>query len=202
VSSRVRVTARWPVGAATHREADATGIGWCRRAAGRKSRSRARIGRSSGVPGRRNQVAEVGKRHRGFREARIPPATGRVNGNPDAGCSRGHAALPKGVDNPRRGGQAAARAQAGAGRSKGRCGAKVLARRKTPRAERTDASVSHGRPNRRTRWFPRCRGVRTPRPSGGHDRGVRGSARTRRGGKTTAFAVTRTKGAARRSGSS
>jgi hypothetical protein len=42
--------------AATHRVANATGIGWCRRAAGRKLRSRARIGRSKGVPARRDRL--------------------------------------------------------------------------------------------------------------------------------------------------
>jgi hypothetical protein len=40
-------------GVATHRGTNATGIGWCRRVAGRKPHSRARIDRSSGVPARR-----------------------------------------------------------------------------------------------------------------------------------------------------
>jgi len=51
--------------AATHRQANATGIGWCRRVAGRKPHSRARVERSSGCARASYQVAEVGKRRLG-----------------------------------------------------------------------------------------------------------------------------------------
>jgi len=59
----------------THRKTNATGIGWCRRVAGRELHSRARIEGSSGVPARRIQVAEVGKRRRGS-EKRVPGGNG------------------------------------------------------------------------------------------------------------------------------
>jgi len=45
--------------------ANATGIGWCRRVAGRKPHSRAKIDGSSGVPVRRIRLQKVGERRRG-----------------------------------------------------------------------------------------------------------------------------------------
>lgn len=53
-SRRQRIAARRPSVRQRTGEADATGIGWCRRAAERKLHSRARIGSSKGVPVRRN----------------------------------------------------------------------------------------------------------------------------------------------------
>ena len=53
-SRRERIAARRPTVWQRTGEANATGIGWCRRAAGRKLHSRARIGSSKGVPVRRN----------------------------------------------------------------------------------------------------------------------------------------------------
>ena len=53
-SRRAQIAARRPPVWQRTGEADATGIGWCRRAAERKFHSRARIGSSKGVPVRRN----------------------------------------------------------------------------------------------------------------------------------------------------
>jgi hypothetical protein len=53
-SRRERIAARRPPVWQRTGEANATGIGWCRRVAGRKLHSRVRIGSSKGVPVRRN----------------------------------------------------------------------------------------------------------------------------------------------------
>jgi hypothetical protein len=66
--------------AATYRETNATGIGWCRRAAGRKLRSRARIGRSKGVPAYRDRLQKSASGVECPGQARSPLATVRVNG--------------------------------------------------------------------------------------------------------------------------
>jgi len=120
---------------------NATGIGWCRRVAERKLHSRARIERSLGVPARRFQVAEVGKRHRGSekrvsrwqRGAWTGTWLSRVRKDPGG---------RKGVESRNRGGQAARPGNSGAGRSKGRRGAKVLARWKVSRITRS-ARIVH-----------------------------------------------------------
>jgi len=64
-SRLVQVVARRPPMRQRTVEANATGIGWCRRAAGRKPHSRARIDGSSGCARASYQVAEVGRRRRG-----------------------------------------------------------------------------------------------------------------------------------------
>jgi len=76
------------LGAATHRKANATGIGWCRRAAERELHSRARIEGSFGCarasyPGCRSRRASP----RLMRSA-YPVATERVNGSPANGFER------------------------------------------------------------------------------------------------------------------
>jgi len=65
--------------AATHRRANATGIGWCRRAAGREPHSRAKIGGSPGVPARRYRLQKSASDAETQRSA-TPLATDRVNG--------------------------------------------------------------------------------------------------------------------------
>jgi len=87
-----------------------------------------------GVPVRRIQVAEVGKRRRGS-EKRVPGGNGTGGREPRSGQAPKRARTGrKGVDGLHRGGQAAGQAKTGAGRSKGRRGAKVLAVWKTSRA--------------------------------------------------------------------
>jgi hypothetical protein len=131
-SRRVRnVARRSPVRQRTA-ETDATGIGWCRRVAGRKPHSRARVERSSGVPARRLTVAEVGKLRRGSEKRASRWQRGAWTGawlSTARKSRRGR----KGVDRQQRGGQVAVQTKSEAGRSKGRCGATVLARWKTPR---------------------------------------------------------------------
>jgi hypothetical protein len=71
--------------AATHRRANATGIGWCRRAAGREPHSRAKIGGSKGVPARRYRLQKSASDAETQRSAN-PLATVRVNGGRARGC--------------------------------------------------------------------------------------------------------------------
>jgi len=110
--------------------ANATGIGWCQRVAGRKPHSRARDDSSTGCARASTSVAEVDERRQGP-EKRDPDgkrACGRGPGSRRApqGANRGI----NGVDDRHRGGQAAEPGEARAGRSKGRCGAEVFVRRK------------------------------------------------------------------------
>ena len=177
--------------AATHRRANATGIGWCRRVAGRKLHSRARIERSSGVPARRYQVAEVGKRRRGP-EKRVSrwqrgAWTGSLASERSARARGGEKASRTGiaVAKPR------SQGKSGAGRSKGRCGAKVLARWKASRVTRP-ARIVHASGLAAvlaalTEAQARASGMTT---GGRGDRGVRGAVRTRHDGKTTPTAAT------------
>jgi len=70
-------------------EANATGIGWCRRVAGRKLHSRARVDSSKGVPARRIQVAEVGKRRRGSKKRDSRWQRGTWTGARPSGARKG-----------------------------------------------------------------------------------------------------------------
>jgi len=136
------------------------------------------------------QVAEVGERRRGPEKRAYPLAAGHVDGDPTL---EGSARIPRGrksVGRQHRGGQAAELEQAGAGRSKGRCGAKVFARWKAPRVICSSVSFTRadGRRPRRPSRVSCTRERHGPRRGG--DRGVRGPDRTHRGGKTTPIAVT------------
>lgn len=117
--------------AATHRRADATGTGWCRRAAGLTPHSRARIDGSQGVPARRYRLqksasdAETQEKRGRWQRARERGSS--PNGSERTRSSGRSSTAGGAVATPRR------RFQAGAGRSRERRGAKVLARRKVPR---------------------------------------------------------------------
>jgi len=174
--------------AATCRRTDATGIGWCRRAAGRQPHSRARIDGSQGVPARRFTVAEVGERHRDPQEAR-PAGNGRVNGGRVRTDPKGHRRA-KGRRRPasrwpHRGvGQGRSRALERASRGEGSRSMEGTSGRSPARhrsRERDGGDL--GGPHDGT--FARERGVRRE----GGDRGARGTARTHRHGKTTPAAM-------------
>ncbi len=88
-SHREQVVARRPPMRRRIAEADATGIGWCRRAAGRKPHSRARIEGSTGVPARRFRLQKSASDAEAQRSV-TPLAAGRVDGGP---ASRGSARI-------------------------------------------------------------------------------------------------------------
>jgi hypothetical protein len=171
VSCCVQATARWPPHAATHGEADAAGIGWCRRAAGRKSRSRARVVRSWVCPRVVLRLQKSASGTDGFREAR-PAGSGSREREPRGdGCSRGHTAHSKASITASAVAKPCLAAQAGAGRSKGRCGAMVLARRKTPQAVSFGRTDSHGCPKGGLGSPRNVRSVRTRRSKRGTRQG-------------------------------
>jgi hypothetical protein len=87
-----QVTARRPSVSTTHQKANATGIGWCRQAAERELHRVRGPSARQGVPVRRIQVAEVGKRRRSS-EKRVPGGNGTCgreprSGTPERACSR------------------------------------------------------------------------------------------------------------------
>jgi hypothetical protein len=116
-------------------------------------------------------VAEVGERRRGPEKRDSPSATGHVDGDQSPRVSARILRGPKSVGRQHRGGQAVELEQAGAGRPKGRRGAKVFARWKAPRV--VSPSVSFTRADRR----------RPRRPSRGsvHARASRGTRGRRQG---------------------
>jgi len=81
------------------------------------------------------QVAEVGKRRRGPEKRVSRWQRGAWTGARPSRVRKGFSGV-KGVENRNRGGQAAEPGNSGAGRSRGRCGAKVLARWKASRIAR------------------------------------------------------------------
>jgi len=81
------------------------------------------------------QVAEVGKRHRGSEKRVSRWQRGTWTGAWLSRTRKGPRGW-KGVENRSRGGQAAEPGKSGAGRSRGRCGAKVLVRWKASRTAR------------------------------------------------------------------
>jgi hypothetical protein len=132
-SRRERIAARRsPVWRRTG-EADAT---WHRLVPGeQRSESPTRV---RGLAARRacpyvETVAEIGERRPRPREARYPLATGHVDGGPALAGSQKDPRGCKGVGSEQRGGQAAGLVKIGAGRPRGRCGAKILDRWKAPR---------------------------------------------------------------------
>jgi len=152
--------------AANVRWANATGIGWCRRVAGRKLHSRAKIDGSTGVPVRQLRLqksandAEVQRSvpTRWQRDTWTGTRTPRFSARSPQGF--------KSVGRQHRGGQAAELEQAGAGRSKERCGAKVFARWKAPRVVSMAVSFTRavgGRPRRPPGGFVHARASRTTR---------------------------------------
>jgi len=113
---------------ATRLRANATGIGWCRRVAGRKPHSRAKSDSSWVCP-----RVDTGCRSRRttprFREARPAGKRDVWTGTRVPETLPQEAELGfKGVDDRHRGGQAAMPGETRAGRSKGRRGAEVFAR--------------------------------------------------------------------------
>jgi len=124
----------------------------------------------------------------------LPVGNGTRGRGPSSGNSARDPPGCKGVGRQPRGGQAAELEEAGAGRSRGRCGAKVVARWKAPRVVSRSASFTRAgteRPRRPTRGFVNARASRA---RGGGDRGVRGSVRTHRAGKRTPSAVSQKRG--------
>jgi len=87
------------------------------------------------------QVAEVGKRHRGPEKRVSRWQRGAWTGAQPSRVRKDSGGR-KGVENRHRGGQAAKPGNSGAGRSRGRCGAKVLVRWKASRTARS-ARVVH-----------------------------------------------------------
>jgi hypothetical protein len=158
------VAARRPTTRQRVDEANATGIGWCRRVAGRKPHSRARVERSQGVPARRfrlqksasgawvqRSVSPVGSGARG-RGPQLPTYPARGGEGERGDERRDH------------GGQAVSPGKSGAGRSRGRCGATVLARWKTFRIAHQLATVTRAswRRSRRLSWVSSCASGRVP----------------------------------------
>lgn len=107
-SRRVRIAARRPPVRRRTAAANATGIGWCRRAAGRKPHSRARVERSSGVPARRIRLQKSASDAEAPRSALPRWQRGCVHESPACTDPKGSAQV-KGVDDRCRGGQAARR---------------------------------------------------------------------------------------------
>jgi hypothetical protein len=180
------VAARRPPARQRGGAANATGIGWCRRVAGRKPHSRARNERSQGVPARRFRLQKSASGAWVQRSA-SPVGSGARGRGPQlpAASRKGSGGGERGGDSWDHGGQAVTPGKSGAGRSRGRCGATELARWKASRIVFRPASVTRASWKRSRRP---CRGIalreqRGPREGG--DRDARGSDRTRRGGKRT-----------------
>jgi len=113
-SRRERTVARRPSVRRRTAEANATGIGWCRRVAGRKPHSRARVERSSGVPARRTRLQKsasfaeaqrsaspAGKGSRGRGPSSRTPE--RTAGGAKAEGARSMAAKPRSGGSPKPG---------------------------------------------------------------------------------------------------
>jgi len=170
--------------------ANATGIGWCRRVAGRKPHSRARIDGSSGVPVRQNRLQKSANGVEVQRSV-LPAGCGARGQEPSShGLRKESRGGFKGVDNRHRGGQAAEPGKARAGRLRGRCGAKVL--RQTEGIPGRSSARSFTRTGRRRSRRP-SRISRTRERQGkrgGGDRDVRGSVGTHRNGKKTPATMT------------
>jgi hypothetical protein len=94
-SRRERTVARRPTMRQRIEEANATGIGWCRRVAGRKPHSRARNERSSGVPARRQKGCRSRQATPRLREACLPLATGCVDGSLASGGPQGSSGVKR-----------------------------------------------------------------------------------------------------------
>jgi len=171
--------------AATHHGTNATGIGWCRRVAGRKPHSRARVERSSGVPARRRIGCRSRQATPRLREARLPLATGRVDGSLASEGPKGSAGVKRrrtsGWRRPsRHADEVRSRTLERALRGDGPCSMEDTSdlcgsAHRSREREAGDLGGSQG---------GACSRERHDHHEGG-DRGVRGSVRTRRGGKTT-----------------
>jgi hypothetical protein len=189
-SGCAHATARRPPRAATYGKAHApASVGAGR---GGVKIPLAREGRSlAGVPARRIQVAEVDKRHRRVQRSAHPAGSGsreREPGAPNARKGTPRAARASttvdAVAKPRR------RPKAEAGRSKERCGAKVLVRRKAPRPVSSTAPVHTDGRGAGLADFAKPDACKRKGGSEGRDRGARGSACTRCRGKTRTSAAT------------
>jgi hypothetical protein len=122
----------------------------------------------------------------GSREACLPLAAGRVDGDLASGRLARVPGGERGGEIWNHGGQAVSPAKSRAGRPRGRCGARVLARWKASRVVHELASFTRSGQGRSRR--PPA--VSAPRewagPGGGGDRDVRGTVGTRHDGKSNA----------------
>jgi hypothetical protein len=194
-SRRQRIAARRPPMRQRTGEADATGIGWCRRAAGRKPHSRARISGSKGVPARRERLQKSASGAEAQRSV-FPAGNGttwtgaqlsrdlkRTRGGAKASRAGATVAKPRSLRSPEPGARKGVAGQRSSidGRHLGSS---------LPAGSVTRSGWGRSWRPSRERKERELHGLR-----GGGDRGVRGPVHTHRGGKTTPTAVKSRRGA-------
>lgn len=118
------------------------GIGWCQASSGAKAPLACEDRQLEGCARTSKRLQKSASDDRGREKRAYPLATGHVDGGPALAGSPKDPRGRKGVGSGQRGGQAARLVKTGAGRPRGRCGAKVLDRRKAPRIVQRFASFT------------------------------------------------------------